>query len=93
MLKIFYIEQNAVGLNPEDDYLTEAMILAKSREDAIEAAVSLADEVDGFGYTVDELRLTCIECGPAPKNLLTCNPRWSHGESKIMVVGSSSNIK
>jgi hypothetical protein len=83
--RIWLVEQCLTGLVGE--YLTEAMVLAGSEKDALDAACSLTDSRSGFGLVVGRRRLRAIEYGPAPEPLPAVCPRHRHRQALVLVVG------
>ena len=70
--RVWLIEQDLTRLFGET-YLTEAMVLARTEGEALDAAASLADPVDGFGLIVQRSRLRAVDYGPAPTRCPPCS--------------------
>lgn len=66
--RVWLVEQDLTRLFGEA-YLTEAMVLAPTEREALDAVCSLADPVRGFGLIVQRRRLRTVEYGPAPHPL------------------------
>jgi hypothetical protein len=87
--RVWLVEQNVTGLFGE--YLTEAMVLARTAKDALNAASSLADSRAGFGLVVQRGRLRAIDYGPAPEPLPAVCPRHRYRDALVLVVGTGSD--
>lgn len=87
--RIWLVEQDLTGLLGE--YLTEAMVVARTEAKALATVRSLADPVHGFGLVVRLRRLRVIDYGPAPDPLPAVSPRHQHGDALVLVVGTGSD--
>lgn len=86
---VWLVEQDVTGLFGE--YLTEAMVVARTEAKALAVVRSLADPVHGFGLVVQLPRLRAIDYGPAPDPLPAVSPRHQHGDALVLVVGTGSD--
>ena len=87
--RVWLIEQNLTRLFGE--YLTEAMILARTAQEALAAACSLADPVRGFGLVVQRSRLRAVDYGLAPEPLPAVLARHRHDDALVLVVGTGAD--
>ena len=87
---VWLVEQDLTRLFG-DAYLTEAMILAPTEREALDAACSLADPVRGFGLVVQRRRLRAVDYGPAPQPLPAVLARHRHGDAQVLVVGTGTD--
>ena len=87
--RVWLVEQDLTRLFGE--YLTEAMILARTAQEALAAACSLADPVRGFGLVVQRSRLRAVDYGPTPNPLPTVLVRHQYGDAQVLVVGTGSD--
>lgn len=86
--RIWLVEQDLSGLIGE--YLTEAMVVARTEAEALGAAFSLGHPDHGFGLVVEARRLRAVDYGPAPSPLPAVSPRHRHGDALVLVVGIGS---
>jgi hypothetical protein len=91
VMHIYLVEHDVTNLFGE--FLTEAMVIAANKSEALAAAYALRDNVNGFGLKVYRKRLTATDFGLAPSPLpeYCYRPRWKHGESLILSVGTGKN--
>lgn len=86
---VWLVEQDPTQLF--GTYVTEAMVLARTDHEAIEAVAALADSVRGFGLIVRRSRLRAIDYGPAPQPLPAVLARHRHGDAQVLVVGTGTD--
>ena len=86
---VWLVEQDPTQLF--GTYMTEAMVLARTGREAIDAVCSLADPVRGFSLVVRRSRLRAVDYGPAPEPLPTVFARHSHGDAQVLVVGTGTD--
>lgn len=87
--RVWLVEQDLARLTGE--YLTEAMVIAPTEREALDAVCSLADPVRGFGLTVRRSRLRAVDYGPAPEPLPVVPARHRHGDAQVLVVGTGTD--
>lgn len=87
--RVWLIEQDLTRLSGE--YLSEAMVIARTECEALDAVCSLADPVHGLGLTVRRSRLRAIDYGPAPQPLPAVLARHRHGDAQVLVVGTGTD--
>jgi hypothetical protein len=83
---IWLVEQDVNQLRGE--YLTEAVVLARSRAAAKAAVLSLAEE---FGLVVNRGRLSVTALGNTCPKLPKLTPRHCHRGAQVLVVGTGTD--
>lgn len=83
---LYLVKQDVTGLR--DEYLTECIIAAPGLLEARDAAMMLADPIDGLGLTIvkDRLRLTLL--GPATEKLEPRHARFYRDDYVILAIGT-----
>lgn len=84
MTTLYLVEQNNLGMEKEfTQYLTEAVILARSVNEAKAAAV---DVCAAFGWHIQVSKLTVTELGQFTGTLRDSQFRWTSSYGKVLAI-------